>query len=931
MEDTSENRPGQGKRCHICLGILAHVDAGKTTLTEAMLYQSGKLRKMGRVDKQDAFFDHHALERQRGITIFSKQAEMRIGEMEITLMDTPGHVDFSAEMERTLQILDYAVLLISGTDGVQSHTKTLWRLLERYGVPVFLWVNKMDRTGTDKEALLAEMKERLSDSCVDFSRESTGEFCDKAIWEDISVCDEKTLEAYFRYGRVDREEIRRLIRERKLFPCFFGSALKSEGTEALLEGIAAYAESPKYGEEFGAKVFKITRDSQGNRLTHMKITGGKLKVKQLLSGKEERRMGRDGERGIWEEKADQIRIYSGEKYETVNEAEAGSVCAVAGLTRTYPGEGIGAEKESELPLLEPVLNYELRLPEGVTPQSMLPKLKMLEEEEPELQILWDESLQEIKIQMMGEVQIEVIRHLIAERFGVDVTFGTGKIVYKETILDTVEGVGHFEPLRHYAEVHLLLEPAERGSGLSFAADCSEDILDRNWQRLVLEYLEGKEHAGVLTGSAITDMKITLVTGRAHNKHTEGGDFRQAASRALRQGLMQAETVLLEPYYDFRLEIPEQALGRAMMDMERMHGTCNPPEILPQADKGEPFALLTGTVPAAEMGDYAKEVAAYSKGSGSFSCTLRGYDVCHNQEEVAAEIGYDPTRDAANPASSIFCAHGAGFAVEWDEVEDYMHLEGVYRRKGKGEELFPRPPKKAYPEQKSGEELSIGTEEIDRILNQASSANRRDKNEAGRNTWKRGESIRPTAAVTRVYRPKPPKEEYLLVDGYNILFAWEQLRELAEENIDGARGRLLDILSNYQAIRGCNLIVVFDAYRVQGHKTEMFDYHNIHVVYTREAETADAYIEKFAHENGRKYRVTVATSDGLEQIIIRGAGCLLMSARELEQEVEEKNRQIQRNYKEASLAGKSCLFGNLQGAAPEKAQEKNDKKMYKPKE
>lgn len=906
-----------GKK-QICLGILAHVDAGKTTLTEAVLYQSGKLRSMGRVDNQDAFFDHYALERQRGITIFSKQAEVRIGETEFTLMDTPGHVDFSAEMERTLQILDYAILLISGADGVQSHTKTLWRLLKRYSVPVFLWVNKMDQRGTDKEVLLAEIREQLSDSCVDFSKES-GEFCDQDIWENVSVCDEKTLEAYLEHGQVEQKEIRRLIRARKLFPCFFGSALKLEGIDALLDGLASYTESPEYREEFGAKVFKITRDSQGNRLTHMKITGGKLKVRQALSGRGTKKMAQDGEETIWEEKVNQIRIYSGEKYETVNEAEAGSICAVTGLTMTYPGEGLGAEPESELPLLEPVLNYELQLPEGVTPQSFLPKLRMLEEEEPELHILWDEELQEMKIQMMGEVQIEIIKHLIAERFGVEVTFGTGNIVYKETISDTVEGIGHFEPLRHYAEVHLLLEPGERGSGLSFTSDCSEEILDKNWQRSVLHHLEEREHMGVLTGSAITDMKITLVTGRAHKKHTEGGDFRQAAYRALRQGLMQAQSVLLEPYYDFRLEIPEQVLGRAMMDMERMHGTCHPPELL-QAGNGETSALLTGVVPVAALGNYASEVAAYSKGTGSLSCTLRGYDICHNQEEVVERIAYDPLRDTANPACSVFCAHGAGFVVEWDEVQNYMHMERVYGAKKEVEETSPWVPEKTYVEQKPREEMLIGTEEIDRILDQTYNANRRRKHEAGRNAWKRNENSAPTAAVTKTYRPKQPKEEYLLVDGYNIIFAWEELRALAEENIDGARGRLLDILSNYQAVRGCTLMVVFDAYRVQGHKTEMFDYHNIHVVYTKEAETADAYIEKFAHENGKKYRVTVATSDGLEQIIIRGAGCLLMSARELEQETAEKNRQIQLNYRETAPSGKSYLLEHLSVSALKELQE-----------
>ena len=890
---------------HICVAVLAHVDAGKTTLSEAMLYQSGSIRKIGRVDNQDAFLDNYALERERGITIFSKQAEFQIGETEITLLDTPGHVDFSAEMERTLQVLDYAILIVSGADGVQGHTKTLWRLLKRYRIPTFLFINKMDQSGTDKEALLAEMKEQFSDGCVDFSKDEDGEYCDADIWENISVCDEKLLETYLEKEQVEEKEICRLIRERKLFPCFFGSALKLQGVTTLMESIDSYTEMPEYPDKFGAKVYKITRDNQGNRLTHMKITGGSLAVRQTL---------------LDTEKVNQIRIYSGEKFKTVDEASAGNICAVTGLNQTYPGQGIGVEKESELPILEPVLNYELKLPEGVSPQTMLPKLRMLEEEEPELHIVWDETLQEIKIQMMGEVQIEILKRLVEERFGVEVEFGTGKIVYKETIADTVEGVGHFEPLRHYAEVHLLLEPGERGSGLVFDTDCSEDILDKNWQRLVLTHLEEKEHVGILTGSAITDMKITLVTGRAHNKHTEGGDFRQATYRAVRQGLMQAQSVLLEPYYEFRLEIPESVLGRAMTDMERMKAACNPPELISQTESRGAMALLTGRVPVAALGDYAKEVTAYSKGHGSLSCTLWGYEVCHNKEEVVEAIGYDPERDVANPTGSVFCAHGAGFVVEWDAVKDYMHMESVLKPKKKAEDAD-WVPRKMYMEQKPEEERWIGTEEIDSILNQTYNANRRAKNEAGRNNWKlKGRSGGSTAsAVTRTYQPKVSKEEYLLVDGYNVIFAWEQLKELAAVNIDSARGKLLDILSNYQGIRGCHLIVVFDAYRVQGHKTEIFDYHNIHVVYTKEAETADAYIEKFAHENGQKYRVTVATSDGLEQIIIRGAGCLLLSARELEQEIAEKNRQLQQDYKENTPAGKSFLLDNLSAAAVEELQ------------
>ena len=891
------------ERKQICVGILAHVDAGKTTLSEAMLYFGGSIRKMGRVDNRDAFLDNYELELQWGITIFSKQARLHIHDTDVTLLDTPGHVDFSAEMERTLQVLDYAILLVSGADGIQGHTKTLFRLLKRYDVPVFFFVNKMDQNGTDKERLFSELKAQFGDGCVDFSTDENGAWTDSDFAENISVCDEAVLEYYLEQDRVEKEQIVRLISERKVFPCYFGSALKLDGVENLLLGLERYTKNRSYPAEFGAKVYKITRDAQGNRLTHLKVTGGVLKARDVLRGK--------GEQGTedWEEKVNQIRLYSGEKFESVGEVPAGTICAITGLSKTYPGEGLGCEKESNLPLLEPVLNYELKLPEGVTAQSMLPKLRLLEEEEPQLHIVWDETLQEIKIQMMGEVQTEVLTQMILERYGVEVSFGSGKIVYKETIADTIEGVGHFEPLRHYAEVHLLLEPGERGSGMIFAADCSEDILDRNWQRLVLTHLEEREHIGVLTGSVITDMKITLVSGRAHNKHTEGGDFRQATYRAVRQGLMQAQSVLLEPYYDFRMELPEQSLGRAMTDMERMAGTCNPPEVMQLSD-GTMCAVLTGKVPVASLGDYAKEVTAYTKGHGSISCTLRGYEVCHNTEEVVADIGYDPLRDIANPTGSVFCAHGAGFVVEWDMVKDYMHMESVWKQKSDATEAWV--PQKTMMEQKPVEELWIGTDEIDAILARTSHANSRKSGEAGRNNWKLKRTAQSTAPVTQNYgvRPQQKKEEYLLVDGYNVIFAWEQLKELADHNIDSARGRLLDILSNYQGILGCELIVVFDAYRLKGHQTEIFDYHNIHVVYTKEAETADAYIEKFAHEHGKKYRITVATSDGLEQIIIRGAGCLLLSARELEQEIIEAGKQMRQDFTEKPVTGKQFLLDGL---------------------
>ena len=877
------------------MGILAHVDAGKTTLSEAMLYLSGAIRKAGRVDNKDAFLDTYALERERGITIFSKQAAFSIGDLSVTLLDTPGHVDFSAEMERTLQVLDYAVLVINGADGVQGHTRTLWRLLARYQIPVFLFINKMDQNGTDRVGLLAGLKKEFGESCVDFSGEE-----EETFWEEVAVCSDKLLERYLEGEMPNREAIAELVKHRRLFPCFFGSALKLYGVKELLQGIFDYTEIPEYPAEFGAKVFKIARDAQGNRLTYLKVTGGKLRVKMQLSQ---------------QEKVNQIRIYSGEKYETADEISAGRVCAVTGLSETFPGEGIGIEGASGMPVLEPVLTYRLLLPEGMDAAVLLPKLRQLEEEEPELHIIWREETKEIQIQLMGEVQIEILKSLIRERFGVDVDFGQGNIVYKETIADTVEGVGHFEPLRHYAEVHLLMEPGEPGSGMVFAADCSEDVLDRNWQRLILTHLEEREFAGILTGSPITDMKITLVAGRAHQKHTEGGDFRQATYRAVRQGLMRAECILLEPFYDFTLEIPETMVGRAMTDLERMYGKLSYEE----SEVQNGMRILKGTAPVACMQNYQSEVTAYTKGLGKLFCSLRGYGPCHNPEEVVEKIGYDPERDFDNPSGSVFCAHGAGFVVPWEEVKNYMHLESCLS-KAAGEDYAPV---KTLPEgenrrenrkgQTEDDEIWMGTEEIDRILNQTYNANKKDKSVPSKNGWKltgRSRSVERTAPVVRNYQPKKQEEEYLLVDGYNIVFAWEELKALAAVNIDGARGRLLDILSNYQGIRGCQLIVVFDAYRVAGHQTEIFDYHNIHVVYTKEAETADQYIEKFAHENGHKYRVTVATSDGLEQIIIRGAGCYLMSARELFEEVFRKNELLQETYQSNRKEEKNYLLDGV---------------------
>lgn len=866
MGEVSENIPEQ----QISLGLLAHVDAGKTTLSEALLYAGGSIRKMGRVDNRDAFLDTYELERARGITIFSKQAVLKTGHMTITLLDTPGHVDFSAEMERTLQVLDYAVLVISGADGVQGHTRTLWRLLRKYRIPVFLFVNKMDQQGTDAEELLEQLKKGLDENCVDFSQTDTQEF-----YENIAMCEEHVLEYFLEQERVEEKQIQSLIRARKAFPCFFGSALKLIGVEYFLESLKRFARKPDYPKEFGAKIFKIARDHQGNRLTFLKVTGGSLKVKAAPSRSQE--------------KVNQIRIYSGDKYEMVQEAEAGMVCAVTGLNDTCPGTGLGWERDSQKPLLTPVLTYQMILPEGCQVTSILSSLNQLQEEEPELHIVWDEGLQEIQVQIMGEVQLEILKSMIKDRFGIQVEFGTGNILYQETIAHPVEGVGHYEPLRHYAEVHLLLEPGERGSGLVFDTRCSEDMLDRNWQRLVLTHLEEREHKGVLTGAGLTDMKITLVAGRAHLKHTEGGDFRQATYRALRQGLMEAESVLLEPYYNFRLEVPEALVGRAMTDIERMHGTCGPPLIQGGT------AVLEGSVSVAALGDYQREVISYTRGNGRLSCSLKGYEPCWNQQEVIEKTAYDAQSDLEHSPDSVFCEHGAGFVVKWNQVKEYMHVESPsFLNKDVREDKQP----KGQQETRSSfsEEDWIGEEEVEAILSHALNANKREK-QTGRKGYHKKKSLSEERkfSVTRTYRSPEIKEEYLLVDGYNVIFAWEDLRNLAKDNIDGARGKLQDILSNYQGIRGCHLIVVFDAYRVQQHKTEILDYHNIHVVFTQEAETADQYIEKFAHEHAEKYRVTVVTSDGLEQIIIRGQGCGLISAREFQEEIRRSTEDLKQEY------------------------------------
>ncbi len=888
-----EGKKAGGEKERLTIGILAHVDAGKTTLAEGILYQTGSIRKAGRVDHGDAFLDTYALEKDRGITIFSKQAVFSLGEKEVTLLDTPGHVDFSAEMERTLQVLDCAVLVINGADGVQGHSETLWKLLERYQIPAFLFVNKMDQEGTDRERLLEELERRLSDRCLDFGRDlSDGEFA-----ESLAMCDEELLEQYLETGAISGEAVKALVTERKVFPCYFGSALRMEGIGALLEGIALYAEAPEYPEDFGARVYKISRDSQNTRLTHLKVTGGSLKVKQLLTGQ--------GSQGVWEEKADQLRIYSGAGFTAVGEAPAGTVCAVTGLSQTYCGQGLGFEEDSEAPLLEPVLEYRLILPEGCDAVQMYGSLLKLEEEEPLLRVIWVEETGEIHAQVMGEVQIEILQSLIRERFGTEVSFGAGNIVYKETIRNTVEGVGHFEPLRHYAEVHLLLEPGEPGSGLQFFTDCGQDMLDKNWQRLVLTHLEEKRHRGVLTGSELTDVKITLVGGRAHQKHTEGGDFRQATYRAVRQGLMQAESVLLEPVYRYRLEVPSEMVGRALTDLQRMHGTFSAPE-----QQGE-FSVLEGKVPVAAMGDYQREVISYTKGRGKLSCTLHGYEPCRNAEEVIAAYGYDPDADLENPSGSVFCSHGAGFQVPWDQVPRYMHVEGRL---------------KAAPEQKeelraaavSGQSYAAGQaedKELEAIFVRTYGPVERRRTGFDQTAYgaESGAGRREAGQTEARYRAKPsrePEKQYLLVDGYNIIFAWEELSELAERDIAAARGKLMDILSNYQGYKRCTVILVFDAYKVEGGTREIFRYHNIHVVYTKEAETADQYIEKTVHEIGRRHQVTVATSDGLEQVIILGQGGRRMSARGLKEEVLSAAEEIREQCREKGDGGRNYLFDYL---------------------
>ena len=850
----------ESTRKQIVLGILAHVDSGKTTLSEAMLYRAGVTRRLGRVDHKDAFLDTDALEKERGITIFSKQALLTAGDTDITLLDTPGHVDFSTETERTLQVLDYAVLVVSGTDGVQSHTETLWRLLRRYHVPTFVFVNKMDLPGMERQELLAQLNRRLGEGFVDFGAEQADR--DEAL----ALCDENLMDRMLDAGQLQDADLIPAIARRHVFPCWFGAALKLEGVDALLDGLDRYTRPAPALEAFGAKVFKVSQDEQGARLTWLRVTGGELKVKAQLTGEA------DGE--PWAEKANQLRLYSGAKYTLTEAIGPGQVCAVTGLTKARPGEGLGAERDSDLPVLEPVLSYQVLLPEGADVHAALGKLHRLEEEEPQLHVVWNETLGEIHVQLMGEIQLEVLRSLLAERFGLEVEFGPGGILYKETITEPMEGVGHYEPLRHYAEVHLKLEPLPRGSGMQFAADCREEVLDKNWRRLVLTHLEEKQHLGVLTGSPLTDVKITLIAGRAHLKHTEGGDFRQATYRAVRQGLMLAKSQLLEPWYAFRLEVPAENIGRAMSDIQRMEGTFDPPE------SGEETAVLTGFAPVSTMRSYPMEVVSYTRGRGHLSLTLDGYRPCHNAQEVIAAIGYEPEHDLDNPADSVFCAHGAGFVVPWDQVRSHMHVDSGWGKSTRPEQEAAVPQRRAMAYRATLEEDA----ELLKIFERTYGPIKRDPLAAFRPVQKRE---RPDFAAEQ-WEIAP---EYLLVDGYNIIFAWDELNALSKESLDAARHKLMDILCNYQGFQKCVLILVFDAYRVPGSPGSIEQYHNIHVVYTKEAETADMFIERVTHEIGRNRRVRVATSDGMEQIIILGHGALRVSARMFHEEVQNVEKQI----------------------------------------
>ncbi len=844
----------------LTIGILAHVDAGKTTLSEMLLYKTGEIRRLGRVDHGDTFLDNNSLERSRGITIFSKQAVLKCGDCIISLLDTPGHIDFSVEAERVLQVLDYAVLVISGTDGVQSHTETLWRLLSRYNIPTFLFINKMDIAENRNSDLIGELTKRFGAGFVDFSADRSSE----AFYEAVSMCDNILMEQFLENGSVNDGDIVSAIAGRRIFPCCFGSALKDIGVDEFIEVLCSYTAQPVFGNEFGAKVFKIADDGQGNRLSYMKITGGSLKVRTAVSdcGKK------------WTEKVNQIRIYSGAKFQAVDEAVAGTVCAVTGLTKTVTGQGIGAERDSFSPVIEPVLSYRIDLPPDVDAHTALSKLRILEEEDPQLHIVWNEQLQEIHIALMGKIQLEILKSIIAERFGMNVDFSNGGITYKETIENKVEGVGHYEPLRHYAEVHLILEPAERGSGVKFCSSCREDDLDKNWQRLILSNLQEKTHLGVLAGSPLTDVKITLASGRAHLKHTEGGDFRQASWRAVRNGLMKAKSVLLEPRYDFRLEIPNENVGRALTDIQQMCGEFEPP-----VSNGETTVII-GNAPVSEMQDYHSDVIGYTHGRGRLICTVKGYFPCHNQDEIIAAAGYDPESDLDNSADSVFCAHGAGFNVKWNEVGSYMHLESALKERN--DDFFEPITRQQVS---SYRDRLVEDKELMEIFERTYGPIKRDKRTA-MYTEKEPASSKKFKAS-----PIPKGPEYLLVDGYNIIFAWDELKKAAEDNLDLARNMLINTLCNYQGFRQCNLILVFDAYKVKGSVGEVEKVNNITVVYTKEAETADTYIEKATHDLSKEHRVRVATSDNLEQTIILGNGAYRISASEFYDEIKRTEKAI----------------------------------------
>ena len=847
----------------LCIGIVAHVDAGKTSLTEAMLYRAGVLRKLGRVDHGDAFLDTNSIERDRGITIFSKQARLTLGTTRLQLVDTPGHVDFSAETERALQILDCAILVISGTDGIQAHTRTLWRLLERYHVPTVVFLNKMDLPGADKAALLAQLRDQLSGGCVDFSLPPA-----QLHEEAAALGDEALLERYLERGSLTEAELSHLVGQRQLIPCWFGSALRDQGVDALLDGLARYVPAPEYGSRFGALVYKVSRDGQGTRLTWLKVTGGVLKVKDILSN---RRPGLE-EAALWSDKADQLRLYSGDKYELTEAAPAGTLCAVTGLSHARPGDALGAQAVLPAPSLEPVLTCQVLFDRD--PHTVLPLLRQLEEEDPQLHLCWQEQTGQLFLQVMGEVQLEVLTRLARERFGLELSFGPGAILYRETIAAPVIGIGHFEPLRHYAEVHLLLEPAPRGSGLTFASACSTDQLDLNWQRLVLTHLAEREHPGVLTGSPITDMKITLIAGRAHDKHTEGGDFRQATYRAVRQGLMQAESILLEPWYDFRLEVPAAQVGRAMSDLERMGAQYDPP-----AAAGEE-TVLTGRAPVAALRDYPRQVAAYTRGLGRLQYSPGGYRPCADQQAVTAALAYDPERDAANPSGSVFCDHGSGTVVDWRKVPAMAHVDSGLRLDAPVRQQSAPPAPRSAPA--SG---LAGEKELMSIFEQTYGKVERRSFQPQRPPARR------ELADSYSIREQQLGPDYLLVDGYNIIFAWPELQPVARDNLDAARKMLLDILANYRAFRGGEIILVFDAYKVKGNPGSLEKTEGVYVAYTKEAQTADAYIERATYDLARQHRVRVATSDGPEQLIILGHGALRLSALQLRQEIEQARGQI----------------------------------------